>query len=768
MIFLVFQLITKDFLISIYNSSPLLISLNSLLHYTSISLDIGRFRELIQVLLSVVGIFLGLYFSAITTIISTSYNKVDQSLRDIIWKDKTNSVYLTVIIVAIAQSIFSLIILASNISLSVGNILFTLVIGTISIFSFIILGKGIFNFLNITNLSHYIFTDLIDSFKNVSYKGYNWKDRNFQNHQQKKAQIYIEKLDTLATLIKGNNTAIKQVLPFTKSLINFLSVYMKLYKPFIPRDSFWFKKVAIQQKWFLSDAIKMSISLDTGITLMPEQKPDYEWLERNVISIINNIYKGQLEHLTVHESGDLILLFSVIFEIYGSYLEFDYPNTIYKDLKRDYAYTFQNSKDLFDRIAIADSLAYLNMELALGLIKSLDIKNFEELKIETVKKIKHKDDVLKVDLAYPIQQSIEEVAKQVKFERSANIEATPNKHLEDLFQNIYAIETIKQLEKFYSTTLGEIINYALELRTNSFYTGSTVVALRAWELYKKIINIYEFLDGKSEQLKSDKYYEPIVKEYEAFKERMKSARDQIIDILNSNLSFLNAVSDEKIPDYYGQSYNILYFELERSLRLNDAKTFEKIFPVVFRSAIKIFGDLVIDLNKRRTTVSVTKQNLISTQPLIDLIEISGYAKLYSELYGNTQLWEICVKVWDGDRKRINNETKFIDLWRSIYIMRDQAFGVFERDILRQNWQGYFNSKLIELGVKEKDAHYGYYGSPVPKHKSKIIRKWANSDFALNDTKDLFVISYFTNEIDKFNSRSLESLIEYLKNDEEED
>ena len=95
----------------------------------------------------VTGVFLGLYFTAISVVASTAYGNVPPELRSVLIEDEVGNVYLKLVGYTGAACLFALGALAVGYSLGPASALVFALLGSASILSFLFLGKRVFRFL---------------------------------------------------------------------------------------------------------------------------------------------------------------------------------------------------------------------------------------------------------------------------------------------------------------------------------------------------------------------------------------------------------------------------------------------------------------------------------------------------------------------------------------------------------------------------------------------------------------------------------------------
>ncbi len=162
--------------------------------------------------------------------------------------------------------------------------------------------------------------------------------------------------------------------------------------------------------------------------------------------------------------------------------------------------------------------------------------------------------------------------------------------------------------------------------------------------------------------------------------------------------------------------------------------------MVFFGAIMAFENLRNDLKDRDVEVLIS----IASEPLIDILSLSGYAKVYSELYGIKDIWDLCVKIWDGYLKNDQDRNKLIKKFVGLQEYRKSKFRIFPRDYLRTNWETTLRHKLIEMNIIDDmfGSSRGSWDNHVIKHDSAFIRALYRGRYERHiSAADIFIIVY---------------------------
>ena len=146
------------------------------------SFDASTYVSLLTTLASIAGTFLGLYFTAISLVLSTSYADAPDDVRKLLMREKTGNLYTEATAMLLATSLLLLGMHSCGIPVSVWASYFLLfVLGAITTLGFVFLGETAFRFFDSTALVGLLDTDLKAAILGATPKGFAWRDSAFQD-----------------------------------------------------------------------------------------------------------------------------------------------------------------------------------------------------------------------------------------------------------------------------------------------------------------------------------------------------------------------------------------------------------------------------------------------------------------------------------------------------------------------------------------------------------------------------------------------------------
>ncbi len=203
------------------------------------------------------------------------------------------------------------------------------------------------------------------------------------------------------------------------------------------------------------------------------------------------------------------------------------------------------------------------------------------------------------------------------------------------------------------------------------------------------------------------------------------------------------VTGEDLPDYFGQALTIGVQACYEACEDNDHERLKKIFPAVFTGSLTAYD---ITSQKVQDWSQEESKIIYSTEPLINLFELSGFTRLYSELYQNAELWNVSQRLWDTYLGAVDAK-QVITFIAAIVGYRNTLFMIMPQAGLRSNWEIAFNQKMRERGFPVFPDDRDFINRRKrPSHNSPIIRAIARGGglMGLNPAQEVFFATYLSN------------------------
>ena len=744
--------------------------LNLQLMQSSTSLE-----TLLSVTASVSGVFLGLYFTAISVIASSVYARVPSDIRALLLKEKVGNFYIRVLIVLTSISLILLGYKSLGGNPGVLNLITITLLGCFGVISFGVLGIRAFFFFDPTRLSNTIFHDLSRNVRSATINGFRWSDPSFQFHYHKQAFNNIQTLDVLIKICSQERYLRGEPLSFIlEKLIFFLKKYAT-QRSIIPSNSRWYSYVPRYKDWFFTDSSSIEIAVQSRTQIQPEMIPDHFWLEDKTIEILldglNEVINGDFE-----KACGVLTILNMYFEILGTNLELKKGKEIIDKITNIIDTYFKNWQFNINKnnneVALYEGYLLMTMSLIIGFnnflreSKSADLIN----KIDSINWENPKE-VYK-DLPPLLLERLEFIQSRLNFEWKVEGNfISPNWYIRQLVAARY-LELIKEALEETLLLLDKLfVDKSEHLLSQEKFILVAFHSNRALELINKIEAHIPHLKKLVEELnaiRKEKDLTWVNWDWKDIDTKISQAKDKLVVSLAKCLLALSLIEHkENFPDLFGQTYSFICEDLYESMQIKNKKTFKNLFPLLFIASFSAYEKLRIKI----TDLQQQNANLIVFEPLIDIMELSGYTEIYSELNDIPEIWNECKKIWDLYFKENNDLKSVLKFLVKIYQYKQKSLvWITPRDIIRTKWKMSLNKKLEELGLI-----YGLFSSRTSwdadmtvKHKSPFIRALCRGRYEPHiSAPEIFIITYLLKrpESDDIEFKDLYDLEKAIKKEE---
>jgi hypothetical protein len=180
-------------------------------------------------------------------------------------------------------------------------------------------------------------------------------------------------------------------------------------------------------------------------------------------------------------------------------------------------------------------------------------------------------------------------------------------------------------------------------------------------------------------------------------------------------------TDDKVPDYRGQFIQVVGNDLLSKAIAGDSNGFAKLFSAYFVGCFTVSQDLrPSDLTSAPHLLE--ERFHVASAPLIDLMDLSGYARLLSEFHNKPELWQPVQTAWDLYLEKTSSGLQFLS---AVVSLENIRFMLPHRGALRTEWEIKINNLLGKLPLRIL-ARGRFSELEAFTHESALVRMFANS------------------------------------------
>jgi hypothetical protein len=647
--------------------------------------------------ITVVGLFLTLYFTNLGVLAQTVFPSLPNKLRSLLVEERTAYAYVQFLMFL---TLISLIFLGYGAVTGYRPNLVIVLIVTLSLFAvqaFARLSVRSYRFFDPTLL----IWDLISRFgkwsRYASVGAYRWNDPSFQDHYRMQATEVLRGIGDLVDVAEAEQKLRKESLSATLVRISgALDGYLCM-KRLIPSDSAWFPRRPQYRSWYLSSSSSVGMATQTETSPPPEMKPDNYWVEIELLRLLSESLSNCLADGRNVVALSILDKLSAVFATLGRNGELDFGA---RELARLRSIVVE-AIDLRDEkaelaasevsrhpewYALADCLGLLPISLFLGFregIEALDLAALSQ-SLDSIE-WSNPESIYRLGLPSFCLDQIEDLKRRIDFEiLSEGHPVSAPWYIRQLMYLRLATVIRDQFTTFLDESRSFYLSFEQWMGKGRSIHAAAIIA-RGLEFSDKILVHLPTLERFSGSLDQARIEKSIRwPEWDWTKKReqvgelgrqLEITRAQLIP----ELSVYASIKD--FPDYFSRAVHTTGQACFTALVGNDAALFSALFPRYFDG---VFRTLTV-LGNETTGWNPNMAALAQVEPVIDLCTLSGYAYFMAEYHQDSSLWEACRTVWErylsGDLKKARLS------WLAVNFRYSKSlFAITDRNILRTQWK----------------------------------------------------------------------------------
>lgn len=709
--------------------------------------------SLLTVVASIMGVFLGLYFAALSGIASNFLIRATQDVRKFFFASPIGLQYIRTIEITGIVSIFYLFVKSFGHTIHPIGLAFLSLLTAYIIIRFWNIGSAVFNSMEPGSSFPFIRKDIEDSINDVTPPGFQWRTPLLQNHRR---NLIVYNLDLMNNLIDFGFKELEitdEQLLIAVAHIKIILLKYSQNKGKIPTESFWYESKIQFESWAFANSTNIALALNTGTAIPPKPIRNPLWFEEKSFDIVIKILKKIAERKNIISVFQACDSFVNVAEVYGQNLEKENIEILFQKLEEVF-FEIRLDKTEEGQVAHKEQLAFLETQgrlavaALIGLIRHINEYPCEKISTEISKinwNSKRKETIYLTDLPSSMLPRLEEIRNNLKNEEIIEGKIlSPRWYVKTLCIQHY----LYSLEKYFIYLKSLHSDYFQQkfekLLAENQYSLAVHFIQRWLEFSNKYKTLIGYLKKQVECCKKFHWVKDLPFPDFDFAQEEKNALDREREVTDKMIQLLpklkSIVTEKELPDYFGQALTLGLQACYEACMDNDVERFKNVFPIVFDASL-------VSHDKIRKEVQNWSQDdskiIYSTEPLANLFEISGFVLLYAELYQNSKLWDMAKKTWDSYLEIVDAKAA-IQFMIAIVGYRNSLFVLMPQAILRTNWQMSFNRKMKEAGLPVfPEDRYGR--KEKISHQSALIRvitRWGG--LSIFSAQEIFFTTYLSN------------------------
>lgn len=704
-------------------------------------ISVDSYGGFVGVVVGAQAAFLALFFTTVGVIASTSYARVPSEIRSLFVRERSSLLYVWSVTEALMIGMALLTMpLTTGSSPHAFTVLVFSAITVFSIISLVLLGTTLFNFFDLTTLSTPLFGRFVRGANTATVKGSRQPDQAQQRAAHERVAEVIRIYRQLAILIQERDTTESRAPErISRELLRCWSTIVSL-KSRIPTKSSWFGTSPAHPNWLTMSHPQLGMALATRTSVQPSFDPDATWAEQGIAHCIEQLLSTLVDAAELGRVIRVVDLGNKLINTLAEHLQLDEAKilrttlrSVLRHLRRvdnhgeiDPAATIQGSSGLVFRLASVDREVLGYTQFWLGLVRVFEGINDDSLSSALTSAVETAHAPYGIDAPRPLLEFLEFAAAGICFEmRAEGKRISPQWWINHHAARVLSEMIQDSVISFVDDVRVEVIEPIVAEEGEVAEIAATQI-FGALELLQKVSthmpaahNALRILAGFEHEPSKDEQWPA------------KSLPDDSAEIFEERLHFkLAAVGtrlshkphDKSLPDLFGQSYKTLFDATFAAIINGRTELSRATFPSVMLMAGRARERLLSDLSGQPTRL----QLVFGTEPLLDLMELSGYSIFMNELEGHG-IWDDVRLLWDRWFSRGGHEL-MVSLMAVLQV-HETTYALTPGGIGRSDRQ-------LKLGRALSGRNSAFRGSPIV----AAFAAWAGFGIR-HDLADLFVVEY---------------------------
>jgi hypothetical protein len=719
---------------------------NSHLFFLTPTFNEAAYVQLASGVAAIGGVFIGLYYAAMTAAMTAVYAQMPNSVSQLLMQERFGNAYMRFVATLTFTAVNLLALHAVGIPTNtVGPPVLALGSG-IAVFGFVKLGTWAFRLFDPTAVSHAVFRELRGLFRQVAAGGYQWQSAAFQQYAQRRCAQGLRALTELADACQLSRYLREE--PLVRLAVSTLhfAAYSITQKPRIPTKSLWFPPSYSQPDWYRSPDSQTSIAHHTGTLLQPQTVQNKWWVEKQCEDVAVSALQSLLERRNLVSARSLMSAFESYVEglaRHGWVTEALAITNRLEDVTvsavMDVA--VPDGERLIDRVAMLDYIGRLRITSVLRAADWADELDRKQLQtaLDGVDWLQPTTPYALGLRGYSLGRA-EWLAERLAFERLVSgRRVTPEWYCGELLAQEDAealAQAITTLCRDVFTRMWAVIDRALERQ--KLWEAACLLS-DALHYVRKVERHMERLQGAMTRISSDRRIKKLSWPEEDF-ERLASGLDEQYAKVVERMAVLIPRLPENpqdLPDYTGQFLHAATERVFECVIQRDVVALAKIFPGTFVGCLAKH-DALRPADLKPDDPWLEGALSLSFAPILDVVELSGYSYLLSEIYPEQKTWPEIAKTWEAI---LDVDKELGKRMLAIIAFSKGQFAITPRSILRTSWHQRIERILRTLPTRPVGRGFGVRHEID--HPSAFVRTVVHPGplSTMHDGADIFAAMY---------------------------
>jgi hypothetical protein len=710
------------------------------------------YESLVGVLIGAEATLLALYYATVGVVASTAYSSVPGDIRKLFVQQRISNVYTRGIVRALVFTTVLFGLGSLGYHVRVLSVIVAIGLAVLAVLRLAVVGIAPFGFFDPASLTR----DLPPRFGRALSRATTLPtalDEGSQQQAHDDARETLEHYRQITDLVASRQVRNSAApLDVARQLLFLIAVYASR-KNRIPSDSAWWTSIARYPNWFTLSADQTNLALAISTGAHTPTGPDLLWVERqcaaDIAKLIVIVGRGQLDLFTSFLdqtsaqiralSGRLLFDEALLLDdhIVAAIWEAVEPTA---DDIAPTAYLADERER--DRVIAAQRSVVLLMNAWLGLVDAAEHLTHRRLSADVDRVIADRNALYKLNFPRSAVETLEQLNERIAFEEGVEgRQVTPTWFVLHHVARVLAQRLEAAQHAITQRFTGRTINEVKSAIAAQDWKLAAMIAFSALEMIDKIDTHQELIAGAHQALsrwKSAALDDPNWPSHPQSSPLDGGLRRQVLGYIADCLPNLPAgPHDPRQPDLYGQAYVFVFNATFDAILDGDHERAAAWLTTLFDQGQSAGRRMVADVAGQLPLL----QFMYTVEPLVALMELSGYAILLQELDGEG-IWEAIRPMWDSRRDQLGEG--FLPNLLDIMANVDSALSLNDLYVLRSTREQKLVQFLEERGITDPFDSFDFdnpHARPATQ-LSPIVAAFAPGSFGITwKPTDLFLVHY---------------------------
>jgi hypothetical protein len=719
--------------------------------------DRDSYASFLSTISGIGGVLIALYYTGMAAVGSAVYARTPGVLRNLLLREPVGKFYMQLVAYTTFVSLCLLAFHAIGFSPIRLAFPFLILLSGVTILSFVQLGQQAFHFFDPTSLSDSLFIDLDRCVRRATVAGSFWDDNSFQKHASQGAESTLKALTTLANY-SASTKHLKSdaIAAVAVSTIRFLYRY-EAARLLIPSRSKWFPSEYKHPEFYVAGEMKVEFAIRSGGSVQPEDVAQENWIEDAALKVVLQALQSNLREKDETGVFNILHYLQPYIERLGELWEVDASLKLVskiEEILHPVVFSSEETSALPKwRLGLVEYLCLLPTSILLGFVKSLEGTPLAKVR-NSLARVRWERPATLYRAGFPrlALPTLEWFQPRIEFEQwSERRKATPDWFIEQVVVRDHLKALQGAFDLFLRANERSFEDWRSKYEAAKIPWAAAIVVKRQGEYIQKTLAHFEKFAAAETDYENAKVIQDLrgwpAGKREAFEGRLAAIqREHRIVVAKCAHTLVGLKRPAHLPDYAGEFLLQTAQTLADAIFQDDSVAFGSVFPYYFQASIKEMLSL-LNVDAGESDRERFHLFAVATSPIMDLVEISGFAMLASELHQTGEPWGSAQETWNRYLTEAEKSEVRIGILKDALRAVDIPGTFAPGENMRTGWRTQAHEWVMRSVGLDPDSAWPFFADAMERrsveHPSALVRAFAKEAFpGMHRGIDVFAVAFF--------------------------